>query len=797
MDKKDKKERKSKCETPCREAFEPLHITVKTKTTLVLLLSSPEDNVVGIACEAIYGFAEKDDMKVYLMKLGVLEPLSQLISHSNELVRRNAFMVLSRMVTDSTVVKALQKMAVVPPIIKLLDDAVIKEYGTLCLSFLSVDPTFKVQIVENKGLPPLIKLLSSSEPDVQKNSLETIYNLVQNSQFWSAVRELGGVSLLLELLNSQYVVIQQLAVKTLKKVTTDKDSHGVLRKEQGPEKLVEVLKNETLQDLHVDALQIIANCISDSDIFQLVQNAGGLPLLMTLVLPPKLPDAESGPVKCMSHEIQSTAVECVSRAAQIPESHKVLHELKAEEILLDLLTVGNDGLKILACQAVAAMSSFLTSKEHFRELGLLPVLIRFLSSHNLALRGEAVQALANLTSGNKLNTVAIYEARGLRRLIRRLGDTCPRTVANAAAILCRIAGQEAIRCDVLSHGAMPALVKPLKSTDAQVLINATLCICELAFSAEARAQLWKANGLEPLVILLRSSHMEVLRCTCMAISVCAKDEPMAVEMCKFGALGMLQEINQSENSKSKFGEFALNSLIQSSLSLKFGLTDCLASTDVITDGFYDAGKSGFSQKVLTLEELSMEPVNQSLPIIAVNASTKNSEDGAQPKNEVQFESPHGKMINDVGLQLLVKEVKESILLLNDEVAQYAALAWRVSDAMGGAIEKEDMHGFGWLLDISLLKFQLQCNVVPIGMIRKGFYCHRALLFKYLADCIGLKCTLVRGHNNRAWNEIVLYKEDPSSDEYSIQPCCYIVDLMHEPGNLIRSNTSAAIRYNSI
>ncbi|XP_054621006.1 armadillo repeat-containing protein 3-like [Dunckerocampus dactyliophorus] len=475
------------------------------------------------------------------------------------------------------------------------------------------------------------------------------------------------------------------------------------------------------------------------------------------------------------------------------DSHKALHELNVEGILVDLLSEGNDCEKTYACQAVAAMSSFLASKEQFRDLDVFPALVRLLNNGNLVLRGEALQALANLTSGNKLNTLALYEAGGLKRLVKRLSDSCPRTVANAAAMLCRLAVQEEdIQYDVLSRGAMPALVKPLHSTDAQILINATLCICELAFHADARAQLRRANGLEPLVNLLRSTHTEVLRCTCMAICVCAKDEPTAVAMCKFGALEMLHEINQSENSKTKFSEFALNSLIQSSLSLKYGLTGCLASTDVITDGFFDAGKFWFGQKVLTLEELSMEPVNQRLTIIAVNASIENSADGAQ-----QFVSPQGKVMDDISLQLLVKEVKESILILNDEAEQCAALARRVCDAMGGATEKEELHRFGWLLHICLLKCQLQCNVVPIGMISKGFYCHRALLFKYLADCIGVRCTLVRGDNNRAWNEVLLYKEDPSSNGYSIQPCCYIVDLMHQPGNLIGANTAAAIRYNSI
>lgn len=53
----------------------------------------------------------------------------------------------------------------------------------------------------------------------------------------------------------------------------------------------------------------------------------------------------------------------------------------------------------------------------------------------------------------------------------------------------------------------------------------------------------------------------------------------------------------------------------------------------------------------------------------------------------------------------------------------------VSEAMGGAVEMEKLHEFPWVLHLSELKFQLQSNVVPIGLIRRGIYCHRALLFK--------------------------------------------------------------------
>lgn len=126
--------------------------------------------------------------------------------------------------------------------------------------------------------------------------------------------------------------------------------------------------------------------------------------------------------------------------------------------------------------------------------------------------------------------------------------------------------------------------------------------------------------------------------------------------------------------------------------------------------------------------------------------------------------------DDGVLQTLIKEAQENVLPLTAEREQYAALArwdnspagcsggshcrskwisdhfliiWLkvstehpvcggcrlVSEAMGGAVPEDQLHEFPWTLHLSELKFHLQSNVVPIGSIRKGIYCHRALLFK--------------------------------------------------------------------
>lgn len=58
-------------------------------------------------------------------------------------------------------------------------DVVVHEFATLCLALMSVDYICKVKIFESNGLPPLIQLLASPDPDVKKNSLEIIFNAAQ------------------------------------------------------------------------------------------------------------------------------------------------------------------------------------------------------------------------------------------------------------------------------------------------------------------------------------------------------------------------------------------------------------------------------------------------------------------------------------------------------------------------------------------------------------------------------------------------------------------------------------------
>uniref|UniRef100_A0A8B9BFZ9 Armadillo repeat containing 3 n=1 Tax=Anser brachyrhynchus TaxID=132585 RepID=A0A8B9BFZ9_9AVES len=820
MGKKVKKE----VEPPPKDVFDPLLIESKTAATVVLMLSSPEEEVLAKACDAIYKFASKDDVKKLLRELDVTNAL------------------LSHLVPE--------------------EDVVIHEFATLCLAQMAVEYTTKVQIFEQGGLEPLIRLLDSPDPDVKKNSVECIYLLVQDFQSRAAVCELNVIPPLLELLKSEYPVIQLLALKTLEVISRDRGTRIILGENQGLDCLLKILETNEFNDLHVEALAVLGNCLEDVHAMQLIQQTGGLKKLLSFVGDSTVPD------------IQKNAAKAIAKAAYDSENRKILNEEEVENCLINLLEIDNDGVKVAASQAISAMCEDLSSKRAFGLQGI-PQLVELLSSNNEEVKEAAVIALANLTTASPSNSSAVAEAEGIEPLVKTLNAQRDGAVANAAAVLTNMATQEPLRLSVQSHGAMSALTEPLRSTSSPVQSRAGLAVAALGCDADARAELRNAGGLGPLVDLLHSKNEEVRRNACWAVMVCASDELTAVELCRLGALDVLEEINLSTGRKNKFSEAALEKLLDNNLSQKYSQMGYLSSSNVITDGFYDYGQIKPGIKLLSLEELSMQELTDRRAIIFINAkpredvlaveekpqnssyeqttlspsvSRKSSReksslmvspveekqeppgrrssfskssskekglrkgkgkkeeekmiDGTQiiskVQDEINQENAQWQPPPDFILLDYINDASKTILPLTTTREQVVALAQFVADKMGGAIERDKLHDFSWELHISEIEYELKSNVVPIGKVKKGTFYHRALLFKVIADRIGIGCSLVRGEYNRAWNEVKLVDDSPQGvTGLLLPPQEYIVDLMFEPGFLMKQGSAEADQYKRI
>ncbi|KAK8462284.1 hypothetical protein SEVIR_1G181300v4 [Setaria viridis] len=107
------------------------------------------------------------------------------------------------------------------------------------------------------------------------------------------------------------------------------------------------------------------------------------------------------------------------------------------------------------------------------------------------------------------------------------------------------------------------------------------------------------------------------------------------------------------------------------------------------------------------------------------------------------------------------------------------LAGFVSARMGGSVAATEEHELGprWRETVGFLKISSGSVVLPIGKLSIGFCCHRALLFKTLADSINLPCRIVKGCKyckaGAATSCLVRFGHDRE----------YLIDLIGNPGFL--------------
>ncbi|KAL3878968.1 hypothetical protein ACJMK2_031290 [Sinanodonta woodiana] len=905
MGKKVKKDEKP----PPDDVFDPLLVESRQAATVVLMLNSQEEDVLAKACEAVYKFVDKcDDNRKLLLELGAVDSLLHHLRSEDKIVRRNSCMALSSMTSHIDVRRALRKKEdTYAAFINLLapeEEIVCHEFAALALSNLASEYSSKSAIFENHGIEPLVRCLSSPDPDVQKNSIEALALLLLDYQTRTSIKEVEGLNPMLELLKSDYSIIQKLALLALERASQDVENRGALRELDAITKLIDFVAHPEWNDLHVMAVMVLANLLEDLESLEQIKETGGLKKLVALITDQPPPEDESkgakgekkGGAKSAKKsakdakkqesekedpppgeaiiptlpDVKMCAAKAIARSARNVENRKVLHEQETEKMLIHLLSHESPDVQAAAALALAVMSENILSKDSIREWDGLQPLIKLLSSEAGNVKEATSLALANLTTNNSSNAIELQNLAGIEPLINTLVDAKEEAVANAAVVLTNLAQIETLRSDAQSKGVVRALIEPLRSKNTVIQSKIALAIAAYVCDADSRETFRLADGLLPLVDLLRSGNDEVRRNACWAITVCAVDEPTAVEICKLNGMEILQEIQVSGTRRSPFAEAALQKLLDSNLSAKYALTGHLNSTNLIENGFYDVGQMRPGTRFLLLEDYARQELNDKRPVILINAkldpaitqtqihqesdpkqessktsvSSKSSRTGRESKTSEMVNSMFGKitrldkyrmtktkkqqereekqkeeesqaqlqkeaeainvvqnkpftMPSDPALVKMIEEVVEKMQPLPSTKDQVKALAVYVADKLGGPIERGQVTNFSWELPLSQVKFELKSNIIPIGRLKAGIHVHRALLFKTLADKIAVSCTLTRGEYNRAWNEVMLPDEDYTPGAPKFPPRAYLVDLIHEPGRLMRTDSPEAVTYQKI
>ncbi|XP_059649381.1 serine/threonine-protein kinase EDR1 [Cornus florida] len=248
----------------------------------------------------------------------------------------------------------------------------------------------------------------------------------------------------------------------------------------------------------------------------------------------------------------------------------------------------------------------------------------------------------------------------------------------------------------------------------------------------------------------------------LALSVSGPDSHDDAEKDQIRAATLLSlGRNRSDSARDRDGGAQL-------LSRQYWDYSVLDYEEKVVDGFYDVyGLStdpAIQRKMPSLADLETTPGSSGFEVIIVNR------------------------VIDPSLEELVQVAH--CIALDCSAAEAAVLVQRlaelVTDHMGGPVRDANIMLARWMERSTELRTSLHTSVLPIGSLKIGLSRHRALLFKVLADTVGIPCRLVKGSHytgveDDAVNIIKLANESE-----------FLVDLMGAPGTLIPADVLSAM-----
>ncbi|XP_076913295.1 putative serine/threonine-protein kinase SIS8 isoform X2 [Bidens hawaiensis] len=204
------------------------------------------------------------------------------------------------------------------------------------------------------------------------------------------------------------------------------------------------------------------------------------------------------------------------------------------------------------------------------------------------------------------------------------------------------------------------------------------------------------------------------------------------------------------------------------LAYRYRNYSALSYDDKILDGFYDlyeASPTGLLSEMPSLTDLQQTPVSDNITWEAVVVN-KGMDDKL-----LQLEKS--------ALEICMKSKSKSTSESDQDAVQ--RLGVLVSNHMGGPVADPDKMLVAWNSFSYKLKVTLGSMVLPLGSLKVGMARHRALLFKVLADSVGIACCLVKGKQYTGSTDVAMnfIKIDDGRE--------YIIDLMADPGTLIPSH----------
>uniref|UniRef100_A0A8D0ZCW5 Outer dynein arm docking complex subunit 2 n=1 Tax=Sus scrofa TaxID=9823 RepID=A0A8D0ZCW5_PIG len=372
--------------------------------------------------------------------------------------------------------------------------------------------TCQLAIRDVGGLEVLINLLETDEVKCQIGSLKILKEISHNPQIRRNIVDLGGLPIMVNILDSPHKSLKCLAAETIANVAKFRRARQAVRRHGGITKLVALLDcgqnlpepaylslYET-RDVEVARCGALAlwSCSKSYANKEAIRKAGGIPLLARLLK--------------TSHQdmlipVVGTLQECASE-----ENYRAA--IKAERIIENLvknLNSENEQLQEHCAMAIYQCAEDEETRDLVRLHGGLKPLASLLNNTDNKERLAAVTGAIWKCSISKENVIKIIDRLDGVRLLWSL----------------------------------------LKNPHADVKASAAWALCPCIQNAKDAGEMVRSfvGGLELVVNLLKSDNKEVLASVCAAITNIAKDEENLAVITDHGVVPLLSKLANTNNDK--------------------------------------------------------------------------------------------------------------------------------------------------------------------------------------------------------------------------------------------------------
>lgn len=505
---------------------------------LVALAYSHELDIQNMVTAALYNLAgEEGDSQKKIIDAGGLKPLLAIAAVKSTSQNAASWAVVrlsgissgkTRMVREGGLPHILQMVASEDPEVQLC--------GTSILANIT-DSEMASFVIKQGGLQALVRQLDSKQDDVQLEAVIGLANIAsRNEETQQQIVHCGGLSSLIKLVSSGDVAKMKAAIVALANIALCDTLQAGMVASGVLAPLLSALQDGS-NDIKREVVRAVGNLLSSTGTIKDQILKMGWPSHLLDIF---MKESEEMLLCETSRALSNLAHKSDDRQLLLVQQKGLL------ERLISMIQCNSLDLQRSVMRLINTLSANDTIKLQIVNLGGLPGIICLAESTDPSEQCQyfAAACLANLSQIDE-SKQAIVDHGGLRPIVQMASSRNEELRLFATWALAGLATCDSNRERVVMEGGLVPLLQLAKHENVEFLRMAAAALANLAVNASIRAQIGSGDGIATIVNILKSPDMQAQLYACWALADLSEDVKLRTRIVEAGAIPYLQNLFNS------------------------------------------------------------------------------------------------------------------------------------------------------------------------------------------------------------------------------------------------------------